>query len=133
MTEDDPRWRKVREFFIWLDASKDALANEDVLTTEEFLQRFSDYEAALEDIAGDVSVSSAERSAAQSILDDMAADARMHTADAAQALAEVAADEDVDDHDRRNARGFLKWLDDRLHAEGSDISRWISAPTERPQ
>ena len=64
---DDPRWQQVVAFWKWCEAREDA-------PTQELLDRWKQYIAALGAIASDSDVSSDERSDALIILDDIAED-----------------------------------------------------------
>jgi hypothetical protein len=109
MSVDDPRWRKVLSFIKWFEASKDAR------DANEFLRQWAEYTATLEAIAADPAVSSKERAAAQEILDELAAAARAHTANAIRRVVELAGDNGSIAPDvRADAKRLLADITERL-------------------
>ena len=96
-------------FFEWLDASNGKL------DPKEFLQQWAEYTATLEAIAADPAVSSKERATAQKILEELAATARAHTADAIRTLVEIAGDEgSIDPDAQADAKRALADITERL-------------------
>jgi uncharacterized protein (UPF0147 family) len=97
---DDPRWQQVRAFLEWSEGNENASAL-------EVLERWQQYTAVLDAIAADPTVSSGERSAAQGIIDGIAAEARKHTAEVLNALAAVA-DGPATENNRAEAQSILE-------------------------
>jgi uncharacterized protein (UPF0147 family) len=100
--DNDPRWRKVREFLDGLDVE------EDEADPESRLRRIQQSYDALVSIAADSALPSDQRVSAQRELDDFAVAARGHTAEVLKGLAEISESQDATPDTRAKAQADLE-------------------------